>query len=94
MSDPELPELAHAAFLADRREGQGYDDFCRAANRVLSTVEGQTMLHHLKLVVGFDNSNFLAADNYNPYAAAGRDGAAAVVRELVWAAKVGEKKKL
>lgn len=90
----ESPEQAHAAFLEDRRSGQDYGDFCRAANRVLSTTDGQTMLHHLKLLVGFDNACFLAEEGFNPHAAAGRDGAKAAIRELIWAAKLGEKKKL
>ncbi len=72
----------------EHREQESYADFCKAAGEVMRSSAGQSMLAGLQKIVQFGSSKFRAEDDYNPHAAATRDGAAAAITEILLASRL------
>ncbi|MAT82429.1 MAG: hypothetical protein CMJ29_12395 [Phycisphaerae bacterium] len=66
-----------------------YEEFAVAADRVLRTSAGKAFLEGLERVCEYHSQAFQPKDDFNPYAAATRDGARAVIIEARTAAARG-----
>lgn len=66
-----------------------YESFAVAADRVLRTSAGKAFLEGLEWICQYDSQAFQPGDDFNPYAAATRDGARAVLIEARTAASRG-----
>lgn len=76
----------------EKRQEQPYEDFCKACGIVLRTEAGQRMMLGLKRICQFGSQKFRAEDGYNTHAAACRDGATAVITEILVASQIDEKR--